>query len=694
MLRAALLTCLSAVLPITVSAAIPLPDVTAGSGVNVHFTDAKPGELEMLAAAGFRHVRMDFTWGSTEKQKGVYDFSAYDRLAAALEKHGLKGYFILDYANKLYEPERAIRTPEGRAAFSEWAAAAVTHFKGKGICWEIWNEPNGGFWHPHADVKEYVLLALEASKAIRTAQPGEYLCGPATSTIDMGFLEGCFKAGLLEYWDGVSVHPYRQGGPETAEIEYRALSDLIAKYAPAGRKVDILSGEWGYSAAWVNHDADTQGRMLARQWMVNAACGVPMSIWYDWHDDGPDPKEPEHHFGTVKLQYFKDRDPVYDPKPAYHAAKTFNTLLKGARLAGRPSLGDIDHRAMLFERDGRQILAAWSTLPGSHEVELPADDGVFRATSHVGEALPDVRAAGGRLALTVTEAPVYIDLGGVNRKLAAAPQALLMKLSVVPCTGRDLVVKIENFSGRAFTAVLTLDGVKGLSPETVGRQAVVPAENGVTDAVLRLKEVPAEGYEVGLQLEVDGARVGTVKPRLFSPPDDAALAEARPGPEGDPKVGGTFSLTSGEAPEKSPAGDGRIMRLDYDFQPGWKYVSVFPSSGAPGKPLQGRGDGAEISSVIFGMWLYGNESSLAPRVRVRDALGRVWQPSGPAIKWKGWKYIEMRLDENTAHWGGKEKGPRGPQFPLKWESLFLLDNTARTAAKGSIWFTMPVLILE
>ena len=94
-----------------------------GSGVNIHFTDARPGELEMLRAGGFRHVRMDFSWGATEKQKGVYDFSAYDRLMASLEKHGLKAYFILDYGNRLYGEERAVKTDEGREALSKWAAA-------------------------------------------------------------------------------------------------------------------------------------------------------------------------------------------------------------------------------------------------------------------------------------------------------------------------------------------------------------------------------------------------------------------------------------------------------------------------------------------------------------------------------------------------------------------------------------------
>ena len=41
--------------------ALPAAAVPEGLGVNIHFTDPRPGEMEMLAAAGFRWVRMDFS---------------------------------------------------------------------------------------------------------------------------------------------------------------------------------------------------------------------------------------------------------------------------------------------------------------------------------------------------------------------------------------------------------------------------------------------------------------------------------------------------------------------------------------------------------------------------------------------------------------------------------------------------------
>ncbi len=95
-------------------------------GVNIHFTDPRPGEMETLAATGVGWVRMDMFWAAIERRRGEYDFSAYDRLAATLADHRLRALWILDYGNPHYDNGEAPRTEEGRAAFARWAAAADT----------------------------------------------------------------------------------------------------------------------------------------------------------------------------------------------------------------------------------------------------------------------------------------------------------------------------------------------------------------------------------------------------------------------------------------------------------------------------------------------------------------------------------------------------------------------------------------
>src|SRR4051812_46421879 len=83
------------------AAEIVSPVIPNGFGVNIHFTDARPGEMKMLADAGFKFVRMDFDWAKIETTRGQYDFSEYERLVKSLDEYGLHAIFILDYANPL-----------------------------------------------------------------------------------------------------------------------------------------------------------------------------------------------------------------------------------------------------------------------------------------------------------------------------------------------------------------------------------------------------------------------------------------------------------------------------------------------------------------------------------------------------------------------------------------------------------------
>ena len=387
---------------------LPAPVVPHGLGVNIHFTDPRPGEMKMLAEAGFTWIRMDLSWAGTEREKGRYDFSAYDRLLAALEPYKIRALLILDYSNRFYDQGLSPHTDEGRQAMARWATAAVQRYQGRGILWEMYNEPNIHFWKPKPNVQDYILLAKEVGKAIRQVGPKELYIGPATSQIDLKFLEACFQDGLLKYWDAVSVHPYRQQPPETVRQEYAQLRALIDKYAPAGKKIPILSGEWGYSAVWKNFDETKQGKYLARQFLVNLICNIPVSIWYDWHDDGTNPKDPEHHFGTVRHPYFEGREPVYDPKPAYLAAKTLTGQLAGFRFAQQVPLDSQEDYLLRFQKGPESRWVAWTTAETPRERTLPLPVGKYQLIDHTGQPMGTRTASPEGLPLRLTDAPQYI----------------------------------------------------------------------------------------------------------------------------------------------------------------------------------------------------------------------------------------------------------------------------------------------
>ncbi len=386
-------------------------------GVNIHFLDPKPGEMELLANAGFRWVRMDFTWEWTERTPGVYNFSEYDRLMEALKKQNIKPLFILDYANPLYDQGLAPHTDAGRQAFAKWAAAAVNHFRGNNILWEMWNEPNlENFWPPKVNANDYAKLALTVGKAIRTIAPQEIYIGPALLTMDMSFLETCFKAGLLKYWSAVSVHPYRQIDPETVTPEYSLLRSLITKYAPIGKKIKIISGEWGYpSTPWNNavYDSVSQGKLIARSLLTNMMNGVDLSIWYDWRDDGTNPTDIQHNFGVVQHEYKSGQSPVYGLKPAYLAIQTLTNNLKGFKFYQKLSTSSPDEYILEFRNTNKEKrYAVWTTSKTPKQVNLSvASLGKatrFKVIKPKGTQRSSLQTYTSGSSLTLTDTPQYL----------------------------------------------------------------------------------------------------------------------------------------------------------------------------------------------------------------------------------------------------------------------------------------------
>jgi hypothetical protein len=374
--------------------------VPQGVGVNIHFVRPEPGEMKLLGDCGMGWVRADFQWQNIEKTRGVYDFSSYDELMNDLDAVHMHPLFILDYGNPLYE-KNSPSTDESRAAFARWAAASATHYAGRGVIWEMWNEPNGGFWRPKTDPAAYARLALLTGKAIHAVEPSESFIGPATAHIDIDFCEACFQSGCLEEWSAVSVHAYRGTGPETVVDDFKKLSDVIAKYAPAGESIPIVSGEWGWSNFWQDITPDMQGNYLVRQWLINAWQHVPLSIYYDWRNDGTDPKNSEHHFGMV------DRD--FKPKPAYFAAKTFTTQLNGFSFDRRITTERPDDYCLLFSKGDENRLVVWTTKE-SATIKISVPDGEFRVFSVTGEELPRLHATQGVLSVSATPAPQYLRL--------------------------------------------------------------------------------------------------------------------------------------------------------------------------------------------------------------------------------------------------------------------------------------------
>jgi len=665
----------------------------AGYGVNIHFTDPRPGEIELLSAAGCRWIRMDLSWSRTEKTPGEYDFAAYDRLVAALEPRGLRALFILDYGHPSYDGGRAPCTETSRTAFARWAAAAVSRYRGRGYLWEIWNEPNlKQFWRPEPNVTDYVALARAVGRAVRETAPGERLIGPATSHIDLPFIEACLRGGVLEDWWAVSVHPYRRTDPETVVTEYGRLRDLIRRYAPAGREVPVLSGEWGYSIAWQGMTAERQGVLLARQWLVNAASGIPLSIWYDWRDDGLDPSEPEHNFGTVRHRW-QGGWPPFEPKPAWHAMRAFHRELDGFRFVRRVSRARTSGAAdpadwlLLFEREGRWRLAMWTTATGATAVlRLP---GVRGLRTHLGQEWgPPADAIGAEgMEIRLGAAPIYAELEPAAAEELNRPERWDWsdgRIEAEVGAGREggMVVELHKSHGPAMRGV-----VRAISASATNECDWEAAEGETVARLMPLFPI-GDGFWRLEVLREDGAIVA-VRPHFrLKPLAGWGTAPIRIGANTDrrPPVPHTISVEYVPTPSDCPAGSGTAVRVSVATAAGFQYFPV-TFERAEDRRIEGR-------PAALVVWAKNEGDPLRLTCRIEDSSGEVFQPGLVSLRpEQGWQLVRLSPYKfGAGHWGGDGDGV--PKPPLKWDAVVVVDRSPNLAQTGAVIVAGAALLYD
>jgi hypothetical protein len=95
-------------------------------------------------------------------------------------------------------------------------------------------------------------------------------------------------------------------------------------------------------------------------YLINLSQGIPISIWYDWIDDGTDPTDSEDNYGTVTTNY--------TPKPAYQEMQLLTSNLQGLSYARQLPSASGDY-LLAFSSGSQETVAAWTT-GSSHSVTV------------------------------------------------------------------------------------------------------------------------------------------------------------------------------------------------------------------------------------------------------------------------------------------------------------------------------------
>ena len=353
-------------------------------GFNTHHKDATG--LAQMKAAGFSWVRCYVLWKSCEKSKGVYDYSVWDGMQAAIKANGLKPLLLLCYWNPLYNSNGAdnnrsvMNTPEEQTAFVNWVKALVGHFKERGITgqyWEVWNEPDAVVL---LKTVTYATLVDQTAAAIHSVDPTAHVISGGLATYDTDMLEGALAAGMANHLtsnDGIGIHTYNYMG-ENAAGE-RAWPGPIAadpermfngndRYSPRMPNCDAIKAKHGvsniptynteasYSLGDFRDGPYDHPQIILRWALTTWAVGFPMNILYDLDDVG---------YGILNK----------DHENAFKAIATLSNIAKGRTLTGYTIYGSVyaNSNLNLLRMEGaRDVVYALWVRSGTQKLSVPS----------------------------------------------------------------------------------------------------------------------------------------------------------------------------------------------------------------------------------------------------------------------------------------------------------------------------------
>lgn len=329
-------------------------------GVMTHFAQGwDPDILPLVTRAGIGQVRDELYWQEVEKLKGHYAMpDRYTRYLGALTQQHIKLLLVLSFANTLYDDGNTPYTPEGRAAYADYAEYLVSTLAGHLSGVEVWNEYNGSFCKGPCNKDRpaaYADLLATTYPVLKHAEPNLPVGGGAAVLVPEPWFHALFDDGALNQLDAVVVHPYRSV-PEGVELPLGNLRRLV-KAGNGGVEKPIWATEFS------RYDRSPEGganiaSYLVRQTTIMLEEGVTRVIWYLLRDYAA--------FTTMGLLAGPD-SPLgrYAPAPAYAAYATLIRQLDRMAPEGREET-DPRTRLYRFKADRRELRVGWSSEGTSH----------------------------------------------------------------------------------------------------------------------------------------------------------------------------------------------------------------------------------------------------------------------------------------------------------------------------------------
>lgn len=298
---------------------VVVPSYAFEFGVGVHlrsYGEEAKKYVDLVKQSNFNAIREDFTWDQVERVPGEYSVNGkmrkVDDFINSSRKYDINTLLVLDYGNKNITGRNYPTSDDEIKKFADYAQWTAERYKGKVKYYEIWNEWLVGSGVPknfsRPDDSVYLKLVKITSMAIRKVDPEAIIITGSLNPLvhrDRKWMLDLIKNGLLNYVDGISLHPYsymlpnkQLNTPKNAILNISSFENQVRK--EAGRDVPFYITEMGYptySGASGISEVDAANWIVEYSILAKQTGYIKGVWWYDLINDGNSAENKEFNFG-------------------------------------------------------------------------------------------------------------------------------------------------------------------------------------------------------------------------------------------------------------------------------------------------------------------------------------------------------------------------------------------------------------
>lgn len=332
---------------------------------NEALPEVREQSVALLAGAGFRFIRQEFSWEDIEIH-GKDDFvdrrndldgdgepdpvdawTKYDNIVSLAEAGGLEIIARLgnppSWTRALTNTIGTNAPPDDFDDFGDFAAAVADRYRDEITYYQVWNEPNGNdeWGLQDVDPEAYTRLLCLAYERIKGVDPDAVvLAGALTPTValegrnlnDLIFLERMYAAGAGHCFDVMSAQGYGLfSGPTDRRLRpsvinyphHLYLRDIMVRHGEAGKPIWISEMGWNTAPEPLppiyGRVTEEQQARYAVEAYARAGADWPwigvVNIWYfKRHNDDE---------RNQSWYYFRMMEPDFTPLPVWESLAAY-----------------------------------------------------------------------------------------------------------------------------------------------------------------------------------------------------------------------------------------------------------------------------------------------------------------------------------------------------------------------------------